>query len=214
MNYREVSEHFTLEDLRIDPSLKLSEAYGQCAIDGYIAIPVHSLSTRYNPNESFHIILSQHTSHDCWLLSSKGQDFVYGEASAILAAAFLRDARSDDDLNIQYSNYIFKHDYVVVKDIAYAIYHKHYRDTSAVWGGFTHQHGLTQHDHIPPHHIIHALPDLVLPTSDHTTATLRIVHESNPLGHYLSLYHLIELSFDYDLLQDLQALGNDLKGFG
>lgn len=214
MNHREVTERFTLGDLRIDSSLKLSEAYGQCAIDGYIAIPIYHLSPRYRSNEEFHIKLNQHPNYGCWLLSCKGERFTYGEAPASLTAAFLRDARVDDVIENQYSDYIFKQDYVVVKDIAYATYHTHYRDTSAIWGGFTHKKVFPLHEKLSHPHTIHALSDLSIPTVDHDTTTLRVMHDSTPLGHYLSLYHLIELSFDYDLLQDLQALGSDLKGFG
>ncbi|MGU9808448.1 hypothetical protein [Pseudomonas sp. LF052] len=214
MNHREFTEYFTLEDLRIDSSLKLSEAYGQCAIDGYIAIPVYHLSSRYRSNQEFLINLNQHPNYECSLLSCKGEPFTYGQAPATLTAAFLRDSNANEIIETQYSDYIFKQDYVVVKSIAYATYHTHYRDTSAVWGGFTHQKGFPQHEKLSNPHTIHALSDLSIPTEDHNTTTLRVIHDSTPLGHYLSLYHLIELSFDYDLLQDLQALGNDLKGFG
>ncbi|WP_325985766.1 hypothetical protein VP719_11905 [Pseudomonas protegens] len=214
MNHREVKEHFTLEDLRIDSSLTLSEAYGQCAIDEYIAIPIYHLSPRYRSNEEFHIELNQHPGYECWLLSCKGETFTYGEASAALTAAYLRDASVAEIQEGQYSDYIFKHDYVVVKNIAYAKYHTHYRESSAIWGGFTHKNHFPQQEKLSHPHTIHALSDLSIPTADHNTTTLRVVHDSTPLGHYLSLYHLIELSFDYDLLQDLQALGSDLKGFG
>lgn len=213
MNYREVTETFSSDDLRIDSSLQLTEAYGQCSVNGYIAIPVYHLSSRYRLNDNFIIRLNQHDSHDCALLTCKGTPFTYGEASAPSAAAFLRDAKVED-LHETYADYVFKNDYVVVKDLAYAIYHSRYKETSAIWGGFSHQRSLPEHEKITSSHTIEAFSDLCMPTSEHSLATLRSMHEATSLGQYLSLYHLIELSFDYDLLEDLKALGSDLKGFG
>lgn len=214
MNHRKLTNFFDLDELRIDSSLELTEAYGQCAINGYVAIPVHHLSPQYTPNEVFRIKLNQHPTIECWLLSTKGDKFTYGEASALLTTAFLRDIDADDIRQIEYIDYIFKHDYVVVQDVAFEIYHNNYRDTSAIWGGFIHKRDFGQHEKLPNSHTIHALSNLSIPTPDHRTTTLRVVHDSTPLGHYLSLYHLIELSFDHDLLQDLQSLGDNLKGFG
>lgn len=214
MNHREVTELFDIDELRIDSSLFLSEAYGQCAIDGYIAIPVFHLSPQYKTNETFSIKLDQHPNLECWLLSCRGEPFTYGEASAVLTAAFLRDASADDIPANNYSDYTFKRDYVVVRDSGYAIYFSHYRGTSAIWGGFTHQESLPQYAKLSHSHVIQALSDLSIPTLEHKTTTIRVINDSTALGHYLSLYHLIELSFDHDLLQDLQSLGNNLKGFG
>lgn len=213
MNHREVNSTFSFDDLRIDPSLKLSEAYGQCSVDGYVAIPVYSLSQRYQPNETYTIRLNHHA-HDCMLITCKGMPFNYGEAPATSVAAFLRDAKVEDISQAEYSDYIFKNDYVVIRDIAYALYFFHYKSTSSVWGAFSHQRNILQHEKLTIEHTVEAYSDLVVPTVDHELATIRTIHESTALGHYLSLYHLIELSFDFDLLQDLQALGTNLKDFG
>lgn len=213
MNYREVSSKFSFDDLRIDPSLHLAEAYGQCSVDGYVAIPVYNLSPRYQSNETFTIRLSDHP-HDCMLITCKGMPFTYGEAPATSVAAFLRDAKAEDISQAQYSDYIFKHNYVVIRDIAYALYFSHYKATSSIWGAFSHQRSTPQHEKLTSVHTVEAYSDLGIPTIDHDLATIRATHESTALGHYLSLYHLIELSFDFDLLQDLQALGTNLKGFG
>lgn len=213
MNYREVNGQFSFDDLRIDPSLKLAEAYGQCSVDGYVAIPVYHLSPRYQSNETFTIKLNHHP-HDCVLITCKGMPFTYGEAPATSAAAFLRDANAEDILQVHYSDYIFKNDYVVIRDIAYALYYSHYKETSSVWGAFSHQQTIPQHEKLTNSHTVEAFSDLCIPTGDHNLAAIRATHDSTALGHYLSLYHLVELSFDFDLLQDLQALGTNLKGFG
>ncbi|UVM65266.1 hypothetical protein LOY34_18250 [Pseudomonas sp. B21-009] len=214
MNYREVNEQFSFDDLRIDPSLNLTEAYGQCSINGYIAIPVYHLSPRYQTNETFTIKLSHHHNHDCVLITCKGMPFTYGAASATSVAAFLRDANTEDIYNSHYTDYAFKHDYVVVRDSSYALYHSLYKETSSIWGAFSHQRNLPQHEKLTNAFTVEAYSDLCIPTEDHKLSTLRTIHESTALGHYLSLYHLIELSFDLDLLQDLVALGTDLRGFG
>lgn len=213
MNYNEVTSKFSFDDLRIDNSLQLTEAYGQCSVDGYVAIPVYSLSARYQCNETFTIRLNRHP-HDCMLITCKGTPFTYGEAPATFVAAFLRDASAEDISQGQYSEYIFKNNYVVIRDAAYALYFSHYRETSSIWGAFSHQTSMPQQEKLTGAHTVEAYSDLGVPTVDHDLATIRGVHESTALGHYLSLYHLVELSFDYDLLQDLQALGADLKGFG
>ncbi|MEX7557261.1 hypothetical protein [Pseudomonas monteilii] len=214
MNYREVKEQFNFDDLRIDPSLNLTEAYGQCSVNNYIAIPVYHLSPRYQANETFTIKLNQHPSHDCVLITCKGVPFTYGAAPATLVAAFLRDADTADVPTLDYSDYFFKSDYIVIKDSSYALYHSTYRDTSSIWGAFSHHRNLPQHEKLTNSFTIKAYSDLCIPTTEHNLSTLRAIQESTALGHYLSLYHLIELSFDLDLLQDLVGLGNNLRGFG
>lgn len=214
MNYRDIIESLSSEELRIDSSLQLSEVHGQCCVDGYIAIPVSHLSSRYKPNETFDIQLNSHKNFSCFLLSCKGEAFTYGQASAIFVAAYLFDASLGELSEIQGSDYIFKNDYVVLEHSAYLTYNSQYKDASAIWGGFTHSLDLSQSEKIPGTYTINAIPDLELPTAEHNTATLRAIHDSTPLGHYIALFHLIELSFDYDLVQDIKTLGADLKGIG
>ncbi|WP_162988025.1 hypothetical protein [Stutzerimonas urumqiensis] len=214
MNYEEVTEALSPEDLRIDPSLQISDFNGVCSVNDYIPIPIDHLSSRYKSNETFDIKLNLHQQLECILISCKGEAFTYGEAPAILTAAYLYDITPEEVRNNRESNYTFKRNYVVLKSDAHSIYVAHYKNSSAIWGGFTHSPVAEMDNRIPGTHVVNAIPDLELPTAEHHTATLRAIYDPTPLGHYLALYHLIELSFDYDLVEDIKSLGADLKGIG
>lgn len=214
MNYTDLVRQVPFEDLKIDASLAVSEFQGECAVDGYIAIPILHLSTRYQRNETFKIDLDSHAVAKCYLLSCKGEAFTYGEAPALLAAAYLRDAKSEDLEESQPFDYLFKYDYVVLETQFYESYTEEYKSSSAIWGGFSHDTPLELNGQITGVNSIRAIGNLQLPTSDHRTATLRAIYDSTPLGHYLALFHLLELSFDYDLVEDIKTLGADLKGIG
>ncbi|SFQ33863.1 hypothetical protein [Pseudomonas borbori] len=212
--YTELVEKISLEDLRIDVSLEITDFGGQCSVDGYIAIPILHLSARYQRSETFQINLDSHSQAECYLVSCKGEVFTYGEAPAILAAAYLRDTSLGDLQETQSFDYLFKYDYVVLESQYYESYAADYQNSSAVWGGFSHEAALNINEKITGVSSVRAIAGLQLPTVDHQTATLRAIYDSTPLGHYLALFHLIELSFDYDLVEDIKRLGADLKGIG
>lgn len=214
MNYIELTETIALEDLKIDSSLEVSDFNGECSVDGYVAIPILHLSTRYQKNEVFQVNLDSHPSENCYILSCKGEAFTYGEAPAILAAAYLQDANTGELTEENLSDYFFKSDYLVLNSQNYNKYITEYKNSSAVWGSFSHDTALTLNEKITGTTCIRAISRLQLPTIDHQTATLRAIYDTTPLGHFLALFHLIELSFDYDLVTDIKSLGADLKGIG
>jgi hypothetical protein len=103
-------------------------------------------------------------------------------------------------------------DYVIIYEAELARYLEHYRDGSALWGGFHHGEapayptgGVTE---------IKARRGIVVPTPHHLKSLLLLTRSTNPREQFLRTYHLIELLFDYVTYRRFVKAGNDLAGFG
>jgi hypothetical protein len=110
--------------------------------------------------------------------------------------------------------YHFSADYVVLDQARFIEYRDHYLTSSAIWGGFLHASAplIATYKHLPV--AISAVRDLRFPTPFHEENSKRSVAEPYAFERFLKLYHLFELLFDWDLVQRIQQLGNDLLGVG
>jgi hypothetical protein len=104
----------------------------------------------------------------------------------------------------------FAHDYAVIEVQYLEEYLTHYRDSSAIWGGFSHvaappirQRSLAA---------ILCQKDIRYPTKHHQEQAVRAVTAAHPYDRYLKLYHQLELLFDWVVVRNIQFLGEDLQG--
>ncbi|MGB0930316.1 MAG: hypothetical protein ACPGVB_06050, partial [Chitinophagales bacterium] len=58
---------------------------------------------------------------------------------------------------------------------------------------------------------INAIPNLELPTTWHKQAMIRAVQQPYAFERFLKNYHLLELLFDWQLVQTIKSLGDDLQ---
>lgn len=125
--------------------------------------------------------------------------------------AFLADCLVDD-LEID-GNYTFKSDYVVVDRNRLNEYVSDYRDGAPIWGGFSHE-PFEFSSWVRPDSPIRAYSGLAAPTNHHVEAFHRYLSANNSFDRFLRLYHSIELLFDYVIFKKVQALGDNLVGYG
>ncbi|NYG32849.1 hypothetical protein [Sphaerotilus montanus] len=201
-------------ELGIDSSLTVGSFNLGCAVDGWVALNVSYTSPRFERNEIHEILFSDRPKDKglCFLLTTADEGYRYTEASSMYVAAFLADASASDHEEIDAGTYRYRKDYVVVFRGLYHRYVSSFKDSSHIWGGF-------YHDNVPVHSLskctqLTAFPGLRLPTAFHQSEASRANSASSALERFLALYHLLELSFDYDLVEEIKALPSDLKRVG
>lgn len=201
-------------DLGIDVSLNVNEFRGFCAVDGWVALKVEYASPRFKRNEVHDIDFSDRSKDKnlCFFLTTADQFYNYTAASPLHVSAFLADADASNIAEIESGTYRYRNDYIVIFRALYDRYNRDFKNSSHIWGGF-------YHNNTPSHTLstcnkIIAYPGIYLPTDFHESEAFRANSDSSALGRFLALYHLLELSFDYDLVEEIKALPGDLKRIG
>lgn len=204
-------------DLGIDESLTIQNFQSKCAVDNLIALRLTSVSPKYMPGE---IIPVRNAAGQplADLFIGEGQPFGYGQASAHHVAAYLEELTHDAALarGQERRDYVFTHSYILVDVANYADYIQNYREGSGVWGHFVHveQQSSRTLPYRPLIQQITARPNLDLSRAIVKDAVFRAVAHASPLERFLKLYHLLEIDFDVQIVEQINALGADLKGIG
>lgn len=205
---------FESSELGVDETFTIADFNGECSVNGFVALPVYDYSPRYHGNDIYEIKMQTQASARVYLLTCKGYAFDFNIASEFFACAFLKDVSAEDLEGPKSSDYIFKSSYIVIDSAFLTEYNEAYSASSSIWGGFSGGSGSHVAHKIPTTQTILALPNMVLPTTSHSDVVIRANKDFSVLGRYLALYQLIELSFDYDLVEDIKNLGQDLKNIG
>ena len=204
-------------DFGIDPSLRISDFRGHCAVDGFVARKLKATSPKYKRGSEIDILLGKGRG-TVYLLTSRDCTFTYGQASSIWASAFLAETDANlfaNQLTGVIRDFQFQNDYILTHQTVWDIYERLYRVGSVAWGNFSH---IEDASPLPIYSTntspIEAKKSIKLPTAEHADAAIRALTQNSALTRYLNLYHLLELSFDYDLVMDIRSLGDNLKGIG
>lgn len=203
----------------LDPSIVVGDFRGACAANDFIALRLSAVSTKYARDSSFPIFTTNTTTPYAALLTCKGQPFGYGSATAEMVAAYLIEADKEDVANLngdERRDFIFRYDYLVISSVEMDEYISKYRTGSGVWGGFTHieEQPLQRIPYISQSPAIFAKPDLKISLPEQKDAIWRAIDHASPLERFLKQYHLLEIGFDLEVVNQLRALGADLKGVG
>jgi hypothetical protein len=128
--------------------------------------------------------------------------------------AYVADAKPDELGH----TYTFHKNYVAIKTIYLRDYLETYLAGAPLWGGFVHDHGPEHALVSPPlassHKYLSAKSNVDYPTWHHVNTVLRSVLEPFAFERYLKIYHMLELVYDWDIVQDIRALNDDLYGIG
>lgn len=136
------------------------------------------------------------------------------DMSDMCFAAYLVDVTESDFL--AGIDYMLKVDYLVIKKDKLTEYEQKYKSTSGLWGGFIHK-DITNFPNPPFSSTITeitAIENLELPTTWHDTNLIRSIQQPYAFERFLKQYHLLELLFDWQVVEDIKALNNDIYGAG
>lgn len=207
-------------DFGIDGAISITgNSVGDLCVAGkYLALPLAHVSPRYKRHEVIEVVIpgAGGNKNLCFLLTCKGTPYSYSAASALEVGAFLTDARKHEvDVEmIQSGAYTFRRDYVLVHSMFVKAYCLDYLPGSYLWGGYYHEGIGTPPSNSTRATGILAAKNLRLPTAMHERSAARANSDPSAFGRFLALYHLIELSFDFDLINEIKALPEDLKRVG
>ncbi|MDD4590655.1 MAG: hypothetical protein PHG06_09555 [Parabacteroides sp.] len=121
--------------------------------------------------------------------------------------AFLFEA---DELTAEYQ---FKNNYIVINESRIDEYKSDYYFSAPLWGGFYHE-NINIQPHKKTVSEICAVKNINLPTSYHKENSIRSVDEIYSFERFLKSYHLLELLFEFDFVNSIKSLPDDIKGIG
>lgn len=207
----------SLIDFGIDPSIAVTHARGdKCAANNFLALAIDYTSPRHGRNQVIEVKFADRPRNGniAFLLTCKDTQYQYSQASIYHVAAVLADAEVSDTSLVKSGAYSYRSDYFVIHAMALSNYERRYQSGSHIWGGLYHRGSTPFASVVAGQSTISAVPNLKLPTKMHERAAARANSDPNSIGRFLSLYHLIELSFDLDLINDIKALPDDMKKVG
>ena len=200
-------------DLRYDIT-QFSEHDGICTLNGMIPIPVDAVSFSYAGDEDIEIY-------------DEGGNYL-GVLCICKAITGINIDRLTDARYIAYIHEVDKHEfklglpfkftknYLVIDVSEYDNYKNKYMSSAPIWGGFFHSNAessLQEAYRFQPSKLI-ARTGIELPTRYHQESSIRSVVQPYAFERFLKLYHLLELIFDWNLVQEIKSLNDDLQGIG
>lgn len=215
MNIDEILAKVAIGDLQevegVDPARSQITLHGQLlSIDGLVPLQISLTSRTIDREEDLEVKDEQGISIAtlCFLAGSEVSDF--SKLTRWRFAAYLSEISSDE---FDGGYHVMAHDYIVVNIDEIKRYLEEYSEGAPIWGGFSHN-SVTVNNWLQKKCSIQAKASLKVPTTHHREALQRYLLSSNNFDRFLKLYHTVELLFDYVIFKKLQALGDDLLGYG
>lgn len=200
-------------DLRYDIT-HFSEHDGICTLNGMIPIQVDAVSFSYEGDEDIEIYDERGNYLGVLCICKAITDINIESITDARYIAYINEV--DKDTFRFPLPYKFIKNYLVIDVCEYDDYKNNYMDSAPIWGGFFHSNAasnLHQAYRFKPSRLI-ARPRIILPTDYHKESCIRSVVQPYAFERFLKLYHLLELIFDWNLVQQIKSLNNDLQGIG
>lgn len=195
----------------LDPSMTVSDVENVCVVDDCFPIPLEGVSSGL-AKHAVHSVLDMGGTRLGELLTCKGEQYRPAQSSSHYLAAYLADVEA-----FSYGQPSrFRRNYFVCPTSRLNEYRRDYLSSSAIWGGFLHldpANTISISAARTPALIV-AVRGIVIPTDMHSEAMSRSVVQAHAFERFLKLYHLLELNFDYQFVEQIRHLGPDLKGVG
>jgi len=172
------------------------------AINNKIALPVNSISTSFMTDSDISIIDKEANEIGFLCFTAELGEIAAGMLTENQFIAFLTEAKYSD-IN---SPYKFSTNYLVLKDTEIGRYKRQFMKTSALWGSFTH----INDDHMLSTHKIFAskieMISIDFPKAIFYENAMRAIAQPFAFERFLKLYHLLELIFDYQVIEKIKKL--------
>ncbi|MFN7415163.1 MAG: hypothetical protein ACK5RT_14925 [Dolichospermum sp.] len=200
-------------DLRYDIT-HFSEHDGICTLNGMIPISVDAVSFSYESDVDIEICNERDNFLGVLCICKSITDINIASLTDARYIAFINEVDKDTfRLELPYK---FTKNYLVIDVCEYDDYKNKYMDSAPIWGGFFHSNAassLPEAYRFTPSKLI-ARPGIDIPTSYHKESCIRSVVQPYAFERFLKLYHLLELIFDWNLVQQIKSLNDDLQGIG
>lgn len=175
-------------------------------LNGNAIIPILGIRQCYDISENIEV-KDQDGNILGILCECKGRSLEITEMTEWEYYAFLFEA---DEFTVEYQ---FRNNYIVINESRIDEYMADYYFSAPLWGGFYHE-NINLQPHKKRVNEICAIKKIQLPTPYHKENSIRSVDEIYSFERFLKSYHLIELLFEYDFVNTIKSLPDDIKGVG
>ncbi|MBI9058396.1 MAG: hypothetical protein JEZ01_11595 [Labilibaculum sp.] len=204
MTFEEIKE---LKNMGITPSPLRSRSlfHGKINVNHKIALKVESIASIYKTDLDVSVYSPTGDEIGVLVFTKELGKTNWGNLTENQFVAFLNEAsfptRNDD--------YIFKNNYLLVNDSFYLEYIENHKDLAPLWGNFSH----------PSSDLMYSYNKTISQINiENYTIDKRIFIENakrsvlQPFAHerFLKLYHLLELRFDSDIIEEVKQLDIDI----
>lgn len=149
------------------------------------------------------------------VFTSHKDELLINEMTEFEFLAFLIEA---DYENYVLDTYKFKDDYVIINESFWNTYKADYEKTSPLWGGFSHKLNFTEplSNYISNVLEIEAGDKLKELDNYSYESTIRAIEQPYAFERFLKLYHLLELQFDFYIIEKIKNLNlpNEANNIG
>ena len=193
----------------ISGNLEFSELNGLLVVNQKLALQLHSVSSVYSGQSEIEV-------HDSSggllgiLCLCQGLSIDLSKMTEAQMVCYLNEIEKD-----YYGQpYQIQNNYFVLGVDRFENYSHSYLSTSFLWGGFVHaEHGIKK-PYTQEISSIVAISNINLPTTYHVEAGIRGIVQPFAFERFLKFYHLLELLFDFDTVEKIKGLADDLRGVG
>lgn len=209
MNYEDLS---ALEDQSLVRDFeRFSDFNGICAFDNLVPLPIECIALSYDLEDDIEIYDNSNNLIGYLCGCKKLGEVDFNQITDQKYVAYINEV-AKEYLGLPYK---FEHDYVVVFTHQYENYKNNYLESAPIWGGFCHPApptGLAYKNYKPSK--LFAVPNIDIPTSHHKESCARSVKQPYAFERFLKLYHLLELYYDWYLVEEIKRLSPNLLGIG
>lgn len=174
------------------------------SINNLVPLKVIKINKSYNNGNVIDLIFDGTNEGYLFFTRHKGK-IDFGAMTEFEFLAFLIEADFED---YSVDGYEFEYDYIIIKETFWNTYITDYEKTSPLWGGFSHKLNFAEPVSKYLNNILeidagHKLKDL---DNYSYESTIRAIEQPYAFERFLKLYHLLELQFDYYLIDKIKNL--------
>jgi hypothetical protein len=183
----------------------------EIAINGWLCLKVHSIDSSIELDED--ILINKEDGQLGAVLcpvGAKGNDFKVSEFNSNRFISYIHDVeKTEFSTSVSHS---FKSHFLLVKKDFFLEYISEFKDSSALWGGFTHDEPSPSTSRELTS--ISVRSSIFIPSARHARSLAMAISASNGFERFLKYYHQIELLFDIIFVSKIKKLPASISGFG
>lgn len=200
MTLEDLAELKRLDDLPF-PVRSKSKIRGFLNVNHFVVLPIANYSSYYNTDTDISIYDELNNEVGVLCFTKDLGETNWRELTEYQFIAFLSEA----NYATREDPFTFENNYILIKDAFLGEYLEKFEKTAPIWGGFSH---LDQQEILTQKITVQRidLAAISLPNNLFLENAKRSVLQPFAHERFLKLYHLLELRFDSDIVQEIQAL--------
>ncbi|MES2557304.1 MAG: hypothetical protein V4604_14210 [Bacteroidota bacterium] len=213
MKYQELSDTLSeIEESDLEYSIEVSNYLNHLSINGYVALRVDQVSSKYEHDSEIEIKLDTGEVIGSLIIRPLSGLILQENITNLKYIAFLNDIAKED---FPLREYRLSTSYLIIKNEFLREYYRKHYSYSSVWGGFIHK--LDYPKFFPPKS---STTEITIrgvykfPTEFNKMTSIKAVIEPFTFDRFLKKYHQLELISDLEVVNKIRALKTDLYGIG